>query len=670
MKLGWRRSLQIGNLPTKSTSMRIPIVIVVFFLLNTNLFAQEFLLESPDGKTKVEVVVSANTVYRLYHNNKLMMYGKPIGLNVGKKNKLGYKEFEPKSSTSSVDRVVNPIVPYRSAEIVEKYNQLDLEFESGLGIEFRCYDDGFAYRLTTSFDKEVTISEERMGFELTTNPNVWFPKETSFYSHNEREFVSTSSIELKPGEKASLPILWKWQNGPFLFYTETDLRNYPGMYIKTDGIGGYSAIHPKYPATTAKLFDRFEPVGFTKPYIAKTAGTRTYPWRVFCIADDEKELLATHLPWLLAAETELQLTDWITPGKVSWDWWNALQLEGVDFKPGLNTKTYTYYIDFAATNGLEYIIMDEGWYKLGDLTTVKKEIDMPELISYAAEKNVGIILWVAWRTLDKQFVEAFQQFTDWGVAGIKVDFMMRSDQKMVVFYEKVAKEAANRLMVVDFHGSHCPKGLQRTYPNVLTYEGVRGLEWNKWSSALTVDHDVILPFTRMLTGPMDYTPGAMENVSNPKKHKMNYKHPKSQGTRCHELAKYVVFESPLQMLADEPTAYEKEQECMMFLSAVPSVWDETIVLDAKVGEHVVYARRKGETWYLGAMTGSVGQTISIDLSFLGPGAFEMDVWRDGDNTRTDGTNYEYFKEETVNATMKYVISMAEGGGWVAIVKKK
>jgi alpha-glucosidase len=366
----------------------------------------------------------------------------------------------------------------------------------------------------------------------------------------------------------------------------------------------------------------------------------------------------------------MQLTDWITPGKVSWDWWNALQLEGVDFKPGLNTQTYRYYIDFAANNGLEYIIMDEGWYKLGDLMSVKKEIDMPELISYAAEKNVGIILWVAWRTLDKQFVEAFQQFTDWGVAGIKVDFMMRSDQKMVAFYEKVANEAANRLMVVDFHGSHCPKGLQRTYPNVLTYEGVRGLEWNKWSTALTVDHDVILPFTRMLAGPMDYTPGAMENVSNTKKHKMNYKHPKSQGTRCHELAKYIIFESPLQMLADEPTAYEQEVECMKFLSAVPSVWDETIVLDAKVAEHIVLARRKGDVWYLGGMTGSAGQTISIDLSFLGPGAYEMDVWRDGDKTRTEGTSYEYFKEEAINASMKYVISMAEGGGWVAIAKKK
>ena len=598
------------------------------------------------------------------------MHGKPIGLKIGKENYLGKKEFRPEESTTTVNRTVNPIVPYRSAEIKENYNQLSLDFESGLVLEFRCFNEGFAYRLKTTFEKEVKIQEETMGFELTGNPNVWFPKESSFTSHNERKYTATTSMDLKKGTKGSLPILWKRENGPFILFTETDLRDYPGMYLQSDGNGGYSGIHPKYPATTAKLFDRYEPVGFTKSYIAKTKGNRSYPWRVFSIADNEEELIGSHLPWLLAAEKTLAITDWIIPGKVAWDWWNALQLEGVDFKPGVNTQTYKYYIDFAAANGLEYIIMDEGWYKLGDLTNVKSDIDMQEIIAYASKKNVGVILWVVWRTLEKQFDVAFQQFSDWGVAGIKMDFMMRNDQVMIAFYEKVAQEAANRLMLVDFHGSHSPKGLQRTYPNVLTFEGVRGLEWNKWSSALTVDHDVILPFTRMMAGPMDYTPGAMENISNKKKHNMNFKHPKSQGTRCHELAKYVVFESPLHMLADEPTAYEKEMECMKFLSAVPTTWDETIVLDAKMAEHILLARRKDDTWFIGGITGSVGQTISIDFSFLGDGQFEMELWRDGENTRTDGTNYEYFKEESISANMKYIISMAEGGGWAGIVRKK
>lgn len=648
--------------------MRIWLLALLILPFQT-VFAQEYLLQSPNKEIKVEILVSANTVYRIYHKNKLILHGKPIGLSVGKKNQLGYKEYAPESSTSSENRTVTPVVSYRTSEIEEHYNALNLEFKSGLGIEFRCYDEGVAYRLSTSFEREVGIKEERMGFELTTNPNVWYPTETSFYSHNERHYKPTTSLELKTNEKASLPVLWQWQNGPFLMFTESDLRDYPGMYLQTDGIGGYKAIHPKIPATTAKFFDRFQMVGFTKKQIAKTEGNRTYPWRIFTVADSEEELFASHLPWLLAKEHELAETDWIKPGKVAWDWWNALQLDGVDFKPGLNTRTYKYYIDFAADKGIEYIIMDEGWYKLGDLTKVRPEIDMPELMRYAKEKNVGIVLWVVWHTLQKQFVEAFNQFSDWGVAGIKMDFMMRRDQPMVAFYEKVAKEAADRMMLVDFHGSHCPKGLQRTYPNVLTYEGVRGLEWNKWSKALTVDHDVTIPFTRMLAGPMDYTPGAMENVSNRKKHRVNYKHPKSQGTRCHELAKYVIYESPLQMLADEPTAYQAEKECLAFLSKVPSVWDETLVLDAKVGEHILMARRKDDTWYVGGMTGSVAQTISIDLSFLGNGVYEMDVWRDGENTRTDGTNYEYLKESAVNANMKYVISMAEGGGWAAIIKK-
>ena len=647
--------------------------IVVSFLLSlfiSSLSAQEYLIKSPDGELKVEVIVSANTIYRVYHRGKLLLHGKPIGLRIGKENHLGKKEFRPEETTTSVNRTVNPIVPYRSAEIKEHYNQLSLDFESGLVLEFRCFNEGFAYRLKTTFDREVKIEEENMGFELTGNPNVWFPKESSFNSHNERKYTATTSMDLGKGTKGSLPILWQRQNGPFILFTETDLRDYPGMYLQSDGNGGYAGIHPKYPATTAKLFDRYEPVVFTKSYIAKTKGNRSYPWRVFTIADDEAELIGSHLPWLLAAETNLATTDWIIPGKVAWDWWNALQLEGVDFKPGVNTQTYKYYIDFAVANGLEYIVMDEGWYKLGNLTHVKSAVDMQEIITYASSKNVGVILWVVWRTLEKQFDVAFQQFSDWGVAGIKMDFMMRNDHVMIAFYEKVAQEAANRLMLVDFHGSHSPKGLQRTYPNVLTFEGLRGLEWNKWSSALTVDHDVILPFTRMMAGPMDYTPGAMENISNRKKHNMNFKHPKSQGTRCHELAKYVVFESPLQMLADEPTAYEKETECMKFLSAVPTVWDETIVLDATVAEHILLARRNGNTWFIGGITGSLGQTLSIDFSFLGEGQFEMELWRDGENTRTDGTNYEYFKEESINSEMKYIISMAEGGGWAGIVTKK
>ncbi|MGB0917921.1 MAG: glycoside hydrolase family 97 catalytic domain-containing protein, partial [Flavobacteriales bacterium] len=509
--------------------MRFPLIIAILFASIPALNAQEFELKSPDEKIRVELIISANTVYRVYYGSKLLMHGKPIGLTVGKKNTLGKNEFEPKITRTSVDQIVEPVVSYRSKQITEKYDQLSVAFDSGLSIDFRCYNDGFAYRLNTSFERESTIKEESMGFELTSNPNVWFPKEKGFFSSNEKQYHTSTSQELKKGEKASLPILWQWEKGPFLFYTETDLHDYPEMYLKTDGDGGYEAVFPKVPATYFKAYDRFELVGFKKPYIAQTQGTRSYPWRVFGIANNEKDLIGIQLPYLLASPTKIEQTDWIKPGKVAWDWWNAVNLQGVDFKPGMNTETYKYYIDFAAENNLEYIIMDEGWYKLGNLLEVKKEIDMPELIRYAKSKNVEIILWVVWRTLKKQFDEAFTQFSDWGIAGIKMDFMNRHDQVMVNFYERVAKESAKRKLLVDFHGSHSPKGLQRTYPNVLTYEGLLGLEQVKWSKWVHPDHDVILPFTRMLAGPMDYTPGAMRNASSKERHQIKFKSPESIG---------------------------------------------------------------------------------------------------------------------------------------------
>ena len=273
------------------------------------------MLKSPDEKLKAEIVVSANTLFRLYHRNQILMHSKPIGMTIGKKNKIGFKEYEPVATRSSEDRVVEPVVANRYKSIKEKFNQLTLEFKSGLTVEFRCYDDGFAYRMLTSFESEIEILTESMGFDLTTDPSCWFPKDNSFFSSNERKFVETSNQELKPNAKASLPVLWQWKNGPFLLFTETDLHDYPEVYLKTNGEGGYQAIFPKYPASTFKLFDRLEPVVFTKKSIAKTDGTRSYPWRVFCVADDEKELLATQLPYLLATETELENTDWIKPGQ-------------------------------------------------------------------------------------------------------------------------------------------------------------------------------------------------------------------------------------------------------------------------------------------------------------------------------------------------------------------
>jgi alpha-glucosidase len=379
-------------------------------------------------------------------------------------------------------------------------------------------------------------------------------------------------------------------------------------------------------------------------------------------------LITNQLVYQLGEEQQIKDASWSNPGKVAWDWWNALNIYGVDFKSGVNTDSYKYYIDFASNYGIDYIIMDEGWYVLGDLMNVVSDIDMEEIIRYGNEKRVGVILWVVWKTLDDQWGAAFNQFEKWGVKGIKVDFMQRDDQWMVDYYWRVAKEAAKRHLLVDFHGSYKPSGLRRAYPNVITREGVQGLEHNKWGKEETPLHDVTIPFIRMLAGPMDYTPGAMINAQ-----KNNFRaiwnRPMSQGTRCHQLAMYVVYESPLQMLADSPSHYYDEPEAMEFLSKVPTVWDETNVLDAKVGEYVLVARRKDDEWYIGAMTNWTPRNLVVDLSFLGNGQWIMESYLDGINADKYGNDFKTATQAVVN-TNKITIHLAPGGGFTSRIYRK
>jgi alpha-glucosidase len=365
----------------------------------------------------------------------------------------------------------------------------------------------------------------------------------------------------------------------------------------------------------------------------------------------------------LAKPCQLDDTSWIKPGKVAWDWWNWNNIYGVDFRAGINTETYKYYIDFASKYGIEYVILDEGWYKLGNLLDVVPEINVEELVTHGKEKNVGIILWVIWKTLDDQLEEALDQFVKWGVKGIKVDFMQRDDQWMVNYYYKIAREAAKRHLLVDFHGAYKPTGLIRTYPNVLTSEGVRGLENSKWSKDdPSPGHNVTIPFIRMLAGPMDYTPGAMLNATK-EPFRPVFNRPMSQGTRCHQLAMYVVYESPLQMLCDSPSNYLKEAECMDFFSRVPTVWDDTKVLDAKVGEYVLITRRSGNEWYVGAMTNWTARELEVDFSFLDAGNYTIEIYQDGINADRNAMDYKKVVR-TVTKNEKLNIHLAPGGGWV------
>jgi alpha-glucosidase len=426
----------------------------------------------------------------------------------------------------------------------------------------------------------------------------------------------------------------------------------------------------------ALMPDRDEDVVAREPYMAKTRGAREFPWRVLVLADRDATLLDTDIVFRLAAETKLADTSWIRPGKVAWDWWNFNNIHGVPFRAGVNTETYKHYIDFAAGHGIEYVILDEGWYKLGDLMTQMPGIDMEAIAAHARAKNVGLVMWVIWKTLDLQMAPALDQFAKWGVKGIKVDFMQREDQWMVNFYERTAVEAAKRKLLVDFHGAYKPTGLYRTYPNVLTSEGVLGLEQSKWGDLASPDNAVTFPFMRMMAGPVDYTPGAMMNATKAD-FKPIFNRPMSQGTRCHQLAMYVVYESPLQMLADSPSNYLKEPESLAFLSSVPVVWDETRVLSAAIGEHILIARRSGRDWYVAALTSWTPRDLEVPLSFLagstGPGAagsktaagqWEAEIFTDGPNADRVGVDYAREKR-TVSAADRLTIHLAPGGGFVA-----
>jgi alpha-glucosidase len=473
---------------------------------------------------------------------------------------------------------------------------------------------------------------------------------------------------IAPAALATLPAVVETVGGLHLAVAESDVEEYPGLWLRGNSDASLSATFPRYPLETKLERDRDLKVVKSADYIARTRGTRTYPWRILAVARTDGELLTNQLVWLLASPSRVADTSWIRPGKVAWDWWNANNLKGVAFKSGVNTDTYKYFIDFAARHRIEYVVLDEGWYEKGDLSKIVPTIDMDALSAYAREKGVGLIMWVVWNTFDDQFQQTLDRFVKWGVKGIKIDFMQRDDQVVMEYYHRVSREAAARHLLVDFHGAQRPALLTRTWPNLISTEGVKGLENVKWSEDVTPEHDLTLPFTRMLLGPMDYTPGAMTNAAKGSFAKI-FLTPMSMGTRCHQLALYVVYESPLQMLADAPTAYEREPEALGFLSAVPSVWDETRVLQARIGDVVAVARRRGKDWYVGALTDWTPRELTIDLSFLPPGAFALEAFQDGVNAHRQGSDYTRVTRD-VDASTRLAVTLAPGGGWAARLTPK
>ncbi|WP_430932114.1 glycoside hydrolase family 97 protein [Saccharicrinis sp. 156] len=634
-----------------------------------SVIAQSHTVQSPSGEIKIEVEVDDVLTYRVFFKGEEIVAKSEIAFSIDNGMTFGKDAKVRSIKTTKISKEIHPVVPRKFNLIKDEYNELQLDFKGGYSLLARAYDEGVAYRWVSDRTGSYTVMDETVTFNFKDDHSIWFPEEKQVYSHQEREYLHLKLSDVTSERFCSTGTLVVLENGIKVYISESDLVDYPGMFLRGSDKNPHALVgkFAGYPLEVLPKGDRNAKVIKHADFLAKTQGKRNFPWRVMVVAANDGDLILSELIYKLATPLQLDDTSWIKPGKVSWDWWNANNIYGVDFKAGINTETYKYYIDFASKYGLEYINLDEGWYQSGDVLNVIDAIDIQALVNYGKTRNVGLILWVTWKELDENLDAILQQFESWGIKGIKVDFMQRDDQWMVNFYHRVAQKAAAKHMLVSYHGAYKPTGMRRAYPNVITREGVMGMEQSKWGFDANPNNDLLLPFIRMVAGPMDYTPGAMKNAT---KHNFRPigKEPMSSGTRCHQLAMYVVFESPLQMLADNPSNYHRETECMKFLSEVPTIWDDTKVLDAKLGEYIALARRSGEKWFVGAMTNWTEREMQLNFDFLPEGNYTLKIWQDGVNAHRYAADYK-MKKQSVRKGDVLNIHLAPGGGWTAIITK-
>jgi len=632
-----------------------------------------YLLTSPDGRLSMTVTAGDSLTYDLSYDGRALLAPSPVSLTLADGRAWGPSSRVLKASRTSVDATI-PAPLYRRSTVRDRYNGLTLKMRGDWSVEFRLYDDGAAYRFATTAKAPFEISSEQTEYRFPADFEATVPYvraqpgdlTAQFHTSFENDYSTFPLSAWDAGRLAFLPLVVDAGAGVKLCLTESDLCDYPGMYLY-NGDGGTSleARFAPYPL-------RCEPGGYYEmivheraDYIARVEGPRTFPWRIAVVGSDT-QIASSDLSYLLASPSRLDDTSWIRPGKVAWDWWNAWNISGVDFRAGINTATYEYYIDFAAAQGIEYVILDDGWAAGDglDLLQVKPDLDLPRIVEYGRSKGVGIILWTGYWAFARNMEHVCRHYSEMGVKGFKVDFMDRDDQLMTAFNHRAAETAARYKLVLDLHGTHKPAGLNRTWPNVLNFEGVFGLEQMKWIGPEhdQMEYDATIPFVRQVAGPMDYTQGAMCNAARGNYRPVNSE-PMSQGTRCHQLGLYVVLDSPLNMLCDSPTNYLREPECTGFIAAIPTVWDETRVLDGRMGDYIVTARRKGATWYVGGITDWTARDVEIDLAQLGlAGEICMELFRDGVNADRKGTDYKC-ETRCVDASEPLKVHLAPGGGF-------
>ena len=640
--------------------------LLMCLLLSTAAWAQKtYTVASPDGQVKVNIRVTDKVYYDVQSHGETLFKDSHLGLKVNDKRLPDIPAVQSTKQTK-VKESVKPVFALKAAEVANEYTLLTMTMKGGYAIQWRVYNDAVAYRFQTSLKGDIEVSKEDWTMQLTQDTRLTLQQCGGFKTSCEEPYRNVQSAAWSHRDAMSeLPLVVCGEKQKVLV-SEFDLIDYPGTFFMGNGDNSLTAISPRVPCEFGDDGDRSVKILKEENYIAKTKGTRDFPWRFMYITQEDGQLANCTMPMRLAGKCAIADCSWIKPGKTTWEWWNGSIPYGpdVNFQSGLNIETYKYFVDFAQQNGVEYILMDEGWAKsTRDPFTPNPDIDLQELIRYAKSKNVGIILWLTWLTVDRN-MSLFEQFEKWGIAGVKIDFMDRQDQWMVNFYERAAQEAAKHHLFVDFHGAYHPSGMEYKYPNILSFEGVRGMEM---MGGCTTTNSVYLPFIRNAVGPMDYTPGAMLSAQ-PFCYKSERPNSASMGTRAYQMALYVLFESHIQMLADNPTLYNMWPDCRDYIAAMPVNWDETRVLAAEFGEYVVTAKRKGDTWYIGGMTNEKGRQLSLSLDFLTSGKeYTMTAFSDGPNANVQAMDYRR-TESKVNAGAKLDVQMARNGGFAAILR--
>lgn len=649
----------------------LAILSLLLLIGNASFAAKEkkYVLSSPDGTLKVEISAGNELAYQVMHGNDTILSHSNIGLVLENGTIVGKTpRITGERRRKIKDNIESPF--YRFKEFVATGNELDLKLKGGFGIIFRAYNEGVAYRFYTTQSSDIIIKEEQAEFNFKEDYTAYLP-----YTTNDKKPMAMAYqnvYDITPLSKAQpklafLPVTVDCGSVK-LTLLESDLEAYPGVFVQSQqGKYGLKGVFAPYPAKTDFYpWRKQEYVTETTDFISRSRGSRSYPWRVLAITEKDTDMPVNNLVYALASPNRIGDTSWIKTGKVAWDWWNDWNLKGVPFKAGINMDTYKYYIDFASRNGLEFIVLDEGWYdpKSGDMLTVIPELDLPELIAYGKSKGVEIVLWTVFNVLDSQLEAACKKYADMGIKGFKVDFLDRDDQTAVEMVYRIAEMTARYKLTLDLHGIYKPTGINRTYPHIINFESVFGMEEVKWTDIKNNMplYDVTFPYIRMMAGPVDYTPGAMRNATKADWRAMYYT-PASMGTRCHQLAAYIVHDSPFTMLCDAPTNYLNEQECVDFIASLPVEVDSTFIASGELGKYIVTVRKKDVNWYIGGMTNWDERDVQLDFSFLPEGvSYTAVLFKDGVNANKQAEDY---RKETIciNKDSRLTLHLASGGGF-------